>query len=241
MTAVETRNVTKEYEGAGQAAVRALRGVTLSVADGEFMALAGPSGSGKTTLLNLIGALDAPTTGTVRVAGRDLSGLSRRELADLRRDRIGFIFQSYNLVPVLTAKENAEYVLQLQGVGPRDRTDRVADLFTRLGIGELLDSWPSKMSGGQQQRVAVARAIAPMPAVVLADEPTANLDQAAGRSLVALMRTLNQERGITFVFSTHDPMVLEQADRVVTLVDGRIAGDERRRRRRTPAARAEGA
>lgn len=225
MSSVEVVDVTKSYgDGVG---VQALKGVSLTVEAGEFMAIAGPSGSGKTTLLNLIGALDTPTAGTVRVGGQALSGLSRQALADLRRDKVGFVFQAYNLIPVLTAEENAEYVLQLQGVAKKERRSRVQAVFERLGIGEYLDSWPSKMSGGQQQRVAVARAIVPMPAVVLADEPTANLDQATGRSLVEVMRELNRERGITFVFSTHDPMVLEQADRVVRLVDGKVASDSR--------------
>lgn len=225
MASVEVVDVTKSYgEGVG---VQALKGVSLTVEPGEFMAIAGPSGSGKTTLLNLIGALDVPSGGTVRVGGQALLGLKRSQLADLRRDKVGFVFQAYNLIPVLTAMENAEYVLQLQGVPSQERRERVKSVFTRLGIAEYLDSWPSKMSGGQQQRVAVARAIVPMPAVVLADEPTANLDQATGRALVEVMRELNRERGITFVFSTHDPMVLEQADRVVRLVDGLIASDTR--------------
>jgi len=194
------------------------------------MAIAGPSGSGKTTLLNLIGALDTPTSGTISVDGREIGGLSETDRSDLRRDRIGFVFQSYNLIPVLTAAENAEYVMELKGLSPSQRRRRIADLFDRMGISNLMETRPLKMSGGQQQRVAVARAIASEPAIVLADEPTANLDQATGRSLVALMRDLNRERGITFLFSTHDPMVLEQADRVVRLVDGAVAADERKAR-----------
>jgi putative ABC transport system ATP-binding protein len=228
MSAVSVTDVTKEYKSAGQAALTALSGVNLTVEKGEFMAIAGPSGSGKTTLLNLIGALDVPTSGTVKIDGVDLGGLSRRQLADLRRDKVGFVFQAYNLIPVLRASENAEYVLQLQGVDASKRRKRIEEVFARLGIGNFVDSWPGKMSGGQQQRVAVARAIASMPAVVLADEPTANLDQATGRALVHLMRELNREQGVTFVFSTHDPMVLEQADRVVRLVDGKVGSDERK-------------
>ncbi len=228
MSAVSVVDVTKEYAGKGQPAVTALRGVSFEVQSGEFMAIAGPSGSGKTTLLNLIGALDTPTRGTVTVGGVDLAGLSRRDLADLRRDKVGFVFQAYNLIPVLRARENAEYVLQLQGMPAEERRKRIADVFQRLGIGDFLESWPAKMSGGQQQRVAVARAIASTPAVVLADEPTANLDQHTGKALIAMMRELNRERGVTFVFSTHDPMVLDQADRVVRLLDGGIASDERR-------------
>jgi len=228
MSAVEVIEVTKRYPGA--MAIDALKSVSLTVADGEFMAIAGPSGSGKTTLLNLIGALDVPTSGTVRVGGAALGGLGRRALADLRRDKIGFVFQAYNLIPVLTAEENAEYVLQLQGVPAATRHEKVRAAFERLGIAPFLHARPPKMSGGQQQRVAVARAVVSAPSVVLADEPTANLDQATGRALVEMMRELNRERGTTFVFSTHDPMVLEQADRVVRLVDGRIVSDERKQK-----------
>lgn len=223
MAVIEVIGVTKDYVENGRVTTQALRGVDLTVEPGEFMALAGPSGSGKTTLLNLIGALDRPTSGTLRIDGRDIGGLSEKELSDLRRDRIGFVFQAYNLVPVLTAAENAEYVMELQGIGTAERRKRVAELFERMGIKDLLDTRPLKMSGGQQQRVAVARAIASKPAIVLADEPTANLDQATGRSLVELMRELNQEQGVTFVFSTHDPMVLEKAERVVRMVDGKIS------------------
>ena len=222
MAVVEVEQVTRVYQEKGMPPAHALRGVSLQIEQGEFMALAGPSGSGKTTLLNLIGGLDAATSGEVRVGGQALSGLSRKELADLRRDRIGFVFQSYNLVPVLTAAENAGYVLELQGVGSAERRARVKAVFDRIGLAPFLDARPLKMSGGQQQRVAVARAIVSAPAVVLADEPTANLDQATGAALMDLMRELNKERGITFIFSTHDPMVLSRADRVVRLVDGEI-------------------
>jgi putative ABC transport system ATP-binding protein len=228
MPVIEVRGLTKDYVDRGQVTTRALRGVDLTVEKGEFMAVAGPSGSGKTTLLNLIGALDQATSGTIRVDGHEIGGLSEAELSDLRRDRIGFVFQAYNLIPVLTAAENAEYVMELKGLRSRERRLRIAELFERMGIKDLMDTRPLKMSGGQQQRVAVARAIASEPALVLADEPTANLDQATGRSLVGLMRELNRERAITFVFSTHDPMVLEQADRVVRLVDGSVQSDERR-------------
>jgi putative ABC transport system ATP-binding protein len=224
--AVEVVEVTKRYDGAST--VDALKSVSLTVQDGEFMAIAGPSGSGKTTLLNLIGALDLPTSGSIKVGGAELKGLSRKQLADLRRDKVGFVFQAYNLIPVLTAAENAEYVLELQGVPSAQRRQRVREVFDRLGIAQFIDQRPPKMSGGQQQRVAVARAVASKPAVVLADEPTANLDQATGRALVEMMRELNRERGTTFVFSTHDPMVLEQADRVVRLVDGKVVSDDRK-------------
>jgi putative ABC transport system ATP-binding protein len=228
MPVIEVEHVTKDYAERGQVTARALRGVDLTIESGEFMAIAGPSGSGKTTLLNLIGALDAVTSGKIRVEGREIAGLSQTDLSDLRRDRIGFVFQAYNLIPVLTAAENAEYVMELKGLPAADRRRRIAELFDRMGIEDLMETRPLKMSGGQQQRVAVARAIASEPAIVLADEPTANLDQATGRSLVGLMRELNRERGITFVFSTHDPMVLEQADRVVRLVDGQVTSDERK-------------
>ncbi|MFO0599749.1 MAG: ABC transporter ATP-binding protein [Myxococcaceae bacterium] len=228
MAVVEVQNVTRTYEEKGMPSATALGGVSLSVEKGEFMALSGPSGSGKTTLLNLIGGIDHVTSGEVKVDGRSLSGLSRNELADLRRDRIGFIFQAYNLVPVLTAAENASYVLELKGVPAKERREKVKALFERIGLGPYLDSRPLKMSGGQQQRVAVARAIVAEPAVVLADEPTANLDQATGAALMDLMRELNHERGITFIFSTHDPMVLERADRVVRLIDGKIVADEKK-------------
>jgi putative ABC transport system ATP-binding protein len=228
MPVIEVVGVTKDYVDKGQVTTRALRGVDLTVERGEFMAIAGPSGSGKTTLLNLIGALDTATSGTIRVEGHDIAGLSEKDLSDLRRDRIGFVFQAYNLIPVLTAAENAEYVMELKGVPVAERRQRIAELFERMGIKELTGTRPPKMSGGQQQRVAVARAIATEPAIILADEPTANLDQATGRALVDLMRNLNRERSVTFVFSTHDPMVLEQADRVVRLVDGQVKSDERR-------------
>ncbi len=222
MPVVEVDAVTRVYAERGQPEIRALKGVSLTVEKGEFMALAGPSGSGKTTLLNLIGGLDVASSGTVKIDGRALSGLSRAQLADLRRDRIGFVFQAYNLVPVLTASENAAYVLELKGLPAGVRREKVRAVFERLGLSEHLDSRPLKMSGGQQQRVAVARAIVSEPAVVLADEPTANLDQKTGAALIDMMRELNRERGTTFIFSTHDPMVLSRADRVVRLVDGLI-------------------
>jgi putative ABC transport system ATP-binding protein len=228
MPVVEVSQVTKSYAERGAVTTPALHAVDLQVEKGEFMAIAGPSGSGKTTLLNLIGALDVPSSGTIKIDGRELGGMSRAALADLRRDRIGFVFQAYNLIPVLTAVENAEYVMELKGVPAALRRQRVAELFERMGLSKFLNARPPKMSGGQQQRVAVVRALAAEPAVVLADEPTANLDQATGRSLVELMRELNRERGATFVFSTHDPMVLEHADRVVRLVDGKVASDERK-------------
>jgi putative ABC transport system ATP-binding protein len=227
MAIVSVRGLVRQYEQAGQT-VRALDGVDLEVAAGEFTALMGPSGSGKTTLLNAIGGLDRPDAGEVVVDGVSLTGLGKTALSDLRLHRIGFIFQSYNLVPVLTAYENAEFVLLLQGVAPAERRARVLATLDAVGLTGLADRYPGELSGGQQQRVAVARAIAGRPALVLADEPTANLDSKTGAALIALMRDLNQTQGVTFLFATHDPKVQAAATRVVTLVDGRIAEDQTR-------------
>jgi len=195
------------------------------VQPGEFTAICGPSGSGKTTLLNLMGALDKPTSGEVRVDGQRLAELGRRDLSHLRRDRIGFVFQAYNLIPVLTAYENAEMVLRLQGTEESDRRDRVMAVLADVGLSGLEDRRPNQLSGGQQQRVAIARAIASAPAVVLADEPTANVDSDTADRLLEIMEKLNRERNETFVFSTHDPRVLERARRVVRIVDGQIEDD----------------
>jgi putative ABC transport system ATP-binding protein len=216
--------VTKVYD-TGKIEVQALRGVTLAVRKGDFMAIVGPSGSGKTTFLNLAGALDVPTSGQLTVLGEELSALSKRRRADLRLHSLGFVFQAYNLVPVLTARENVEFVLELQGVGT-ERAARALEILEQLGLAEFADRRPNELSGGQQQRVAVARAVAAKPQVVLADEPTANLDGENAETLLAMMRHLNEEHGITFVFSTHDPRVVAYARRVVTLVDGRVAKDE---------------
>jgi putative ABC transport system ATP-binding protein len=224
---VAFEDVVKTYRQ-GEVEVPALRGLNLTIEPGEFTAIVGPSGSGKTTALNLVGALDVPTSGHVRIEGVDLGTLSRRQLAQLRRDRIGFVFQAYNLIPVLTAYENAEAVLALQGVPFAERKARVMALLDELGLGGMADRRPDQLSGGQQQRVAIARAIASNPAVVLADEPTANVDSETAERLLALMERLNQERGVTFVFSTHDPRVVEHARRVVRLVDGKVADDLRR-------------
>ncbi len=225
---IHLRGVTKVFQQ-GDVQVHALRGLDLDVAPGEFTALWGPSGSGKTTALNLIGALDSPTTGHIALEGRDLSKLSRRQLSQLRRDRIGFVFQSYNLIPVLTAYENAESVLSLQGVPATERKERVMRLLAEVGLAGMEHRRPHELSGGQQQRVAVARAIASNPAVVLADEPTANLDSATSEKLLDIMQQLNEERGITFVFSTHDPRVMHYARRLIGLVDGQVDTDETRR------------
>jgi putative ABC transport system ATP-binding protein len=195
------------------------------VRKGDFLAIVGPSGSGKTTLLNLIGALDTATSGEVLVFGKDLSSLSRRERADLRLHALGFVFQAYNLVPVLTARENVEFVLELQGVS-RGRTETAMEVLDNLSLGDLGDRRPNEISGGQQQRVAVARAVASRPRLVLADEPTANLDSENSEALLKMMRGLRDEEDMTFVFSTHDPLVMSYASRIVTLRDGRVVSDE---------------
>lgn len=225
-TVVSIRDVVKTYR-LGKVEAPALRGVSLDVQPGEFVAVVGPSGSGKTTLLNLIGALDSVTSGTLQVLGRDLGLLSRQERADLRLQKLGFIFQAYNLVPVLTARENVEFVLELQGVG-RERRVRATAILDQLGLADFANRRPNELSGGQQQRVAVARAVVSRPELVLADEPTANLDGENAEILLRMMRSLNEEAGITFVFSTHDPRVVAHARRVVMLVDGRISEDIRK-------------
>jgi putative ABC transport system ATP-binding protein len=223
---VRLDGVSKVY-GDGQVAVHALRGVDLVIAPGEFTAMAGPSGSGKSTLLNLVGGLDRATAGRVEVDGHDLGTLSASELSRLRRDRIGFVFQSYNLVPVLTAFENAEYVLMLQGRPARERRERVRAMLAEVGLGGLENRFPRELSGGQQQRVAIARAIVSTPALVLADEPTANVDSATGAALLDLMHRLHEEQGVTFIFSTHDRAVMTRAERLIRLRDGTIAADGR--------------
>jgi putative ABC transport system ATP-binding protein len=223
---VEVKGVSKIYVQ-GSVEVNALRDVDLEIDDGDFAVLAGPSGSGKTTLLNLIGALDTPSSGTIRVDGRSLGELSGRALAELRLRRFGFVFQAYNLIPVLSAYENAEYVLLLQGVPESQRRKKVNDVLEAVGLTGLAGRRPAELSGGQQQRVAVARALAAEPAVLLADEPTANLDSKTGNELIELMRRLNRERGATFVISSHDHKVIERADRIINLEDGQIVSDER--------------
>lgn len=216
--------VTKIYKK-GVVETAALRGLDLTVFPGEFVAIWGPSGSGKTTALNLIGALDVPTSGQVSVEGQDLGRLSRNALSKLRRDRIGFVFQAYNLIPVLSAYENAESVLALQGVPAAERRSRVMQLLADVGLEGLEKRRPYELSGGQQQRVAIARAIASNPAVVLADEPTANVDSETAEKLLGMMARLNAERGVTFVFSTHDPRVMKYARRLVGMVDGQVSSD----------------
>jgi putative ABC transport system ATP-binding protein len=220
---IRLRQVTRVYEE-GTLQVLALRGVDLDVAEGEFTALAGPSGSGKTTLLNIIGALDHPTSGRIEVAGTDVSRLDKGAAADWRLQKVGFIFQAYNLVPVLTAYENGEFTLLLRGVPATERRAIVTPLLERVGLVDMMHRKPHELSGGQQQRVAVVRALATRPALVLADEPTANLDSETSAGLLDLMLELNQELRTTFLFSTHDPVVIERARRVVRLLDGRVDG-----------------
>ncbi len=218
---IRVRELTRVYEE-GNLKVHALRGVNLDVAQGEFTALAGPSGSGKTTLLNIIGVLDHPTEGRVRVDDTDITEMAKGDAADFRLAKVGFIFQAYNLVPVLTALENAEFTLLLRGVDARERRERVKPLLERVGLGDKMDRKPHELSGGQQQRVAIVRALATEPKIVLADEPTANLDSATSADLLDLMVELNEDLGTTFLFSTHDPVVIERARRVVRLKDGRV-------------------
>jgi len=212
----------------GDQRVHALSDVSITLGAGEFVALAGPSGSGKTTLLNLAGGLDRPDSGRVRVAGHDLAGLSAEALARLRLEHVAFIFQSYNLVPVLTAEENAEIILLLRGVPRRERRERVRHLLAQVGLSGLEHRRPSQLSGGQQQRVAVARAIVAEPTVVLADEPTANLDTATANALLDVMEDLHHQLRTTFLFSTHDPRIMERAHRLIHMRDGRIESDELR-------------
>jgi len=220
---ITARQLTKVYM-TGKVETPALRGVDLDVRAGEFTAIVGPSGSGKTTLLNLIGVLDSATGGELMVLGRNAASMNRRERADLRLREIGFVFQAYNLVPVLTALENVEFVLELQGVGEARRR-RAREVLDHLGLTPFAGRRPGELSGGQQQRVAVARAVASLPRLVLADEPTANLDGENAEALLQMMRDLNRQQNITFIFSTHDPRVMAHAGRMVTLVDGRVAKD----------------
>ncbi|MCB9743867.1 MAG: ABC transporter ATP-binding protein [Alphaproteobacteria bacterium] len=227
MAIVSVKGARREYRQ-GQITVKALNGVDLDIEPGEFTALMGPSGSGKTTLLNLIGGLDEPSGGSIVVDGKDLAQMSAAERSKMRLERIGFVFQAYNLIPVLSAFENAEFVMMMMGASASEREARVMQTLKDVGLEGMEHRRPNELSGGQQQRVAVARAIASQPAIVLADEPTANLDSHTGTELVEMMRRLNEEEGITFIFATHDPKVMDRAKRVVTLVDGKIAKDERR-------------
>ena len=222
MSIVEVTNIQRNYQQ-GEHVVRALRGVDLTIKKGEFTALMGPSGSGKTTLLNIIGGLDKPNEGDVSIDGQNLSSLSSGELSDLRLHKLGFVFQAYNLIPVLTAYENTEFVLLLQGKNANQ--EKVLTTLASVGLEGMEHRRPSELSGGQQQRVAVARAIVGDPVLVLADEPTANLDSKTGNALIDLMKELNEKHGVTFVFSTHDPKVKKAAKRIVELEDGNIIND----------------
>ena len=226
MKMVECTDVKKTYQQ-GKVAVQALRGVSLSIDKGEFMALAGPSGSGKTTLLNMIGGLDAADSGKIIVDGNTIDQMSQSQLADLRLRHIGFIFQAYNLIPVLTAMENVEYVMLLQGIPTAERRARAQAILDEVGLTGKYDRRPAELSGGQQQRVAVARAIVSNPSIVLADEPTANLDSKTGRGLLDMMQQMNSGKQVTFIFSTHDQMVMERARRLIIIRDGIIFEDQK--------------
>ncbi len=225
MSIVQVTQVHRHYQQ-GTHVVKALQGVDVSIEKGEFTALMGPSGSGKTTLLNIIGGLDKPDQGDVSIDGQSLSSLNAGQLSDLRLKQLGFVFQAYNLMPVLSAYENTEFVMLLQGVSAAERKKKAMAMLDAVGLKGMENRLPSELSGGQQQRVAVARAIAGDPVLVLADEPTANLDSKTGTELIALMRALNEEQGVTFVFATHDPKVMDAAKRIVTLEDGLIVSDE---------------
>lgn len=225
MAVIETHGLTKVYN-TDQVPVHALNGVDLEIQKGEFTAIVGPSGSGKTTLLNIIGGLDAPTKGTAIVQGTDLSTLSDSQLINFRLQHIGFVFQAYNLIPVLTSIENVSFVMQMQGRPAKECKEKSSALLQEVGLGDKIDKRPSELSGGQQQRVAVARALASKPDFVLADEPTANLDSVSSGELLDMMAELNEKENMTFVFSTHDQRVIDRARRVVTLVDGKIDNDE---------------
>jgi putative ABC transport system ATP-binding protein len=222
---VRCRGLSRVYED-DSVPVHALRGVDFEVRRGEFVSLSGPSGSGKSTLLNLIGGLDRPTAGSVEVDGQALEGLSDSALADLRLHKLGFVFQAYNLIPVLSARENVEFIMQLQGVSGAERRRRALEMLAALGLGDLADRRPGELSGGQQQRVAIARAIVTGPALLLADEPSANLDSVTTDSLLALLKQLNEERSLTIITATHDPQVMAYARRQVKLRDGLIVGDQ---------------
>jgi putative ABC transport system ATP-binding protein len=227
MIIVTCTDIVKIYRQ-GKLEVHALRGVSLDIEKGAFAAIAGPSGSGKTTLLNIIGGLDAADRGSVTVDGNILGEMSQTALAELRLHKIGFVFQSYNLIPVLSALENVEYVMLLQGVPKADRQERAMAVLEEVGLAGLSGRRPAELSGGQQQRVAVARAIVSDPSLVLADEPTANLDSQTGHGLLEMMREMNEKKQVTFIFSTHDPMVMEHARRLIRLKDGLIVSDEQR-------------
>lgn len=222
---IEITGLTKIYNSS-EVKVKAVNGIDISFKEGEFTAVVGPSGSGKTTFLNMLGGLDRPTSGTVKIGGINIWELSSRKLIDFRMNNIGFVFQSYNLIPVLTAGENVEFIMQLQGKPKKEREQRTQELLDAVGIGDRIKSRPSKLSGGQQQRVAVARALASKPEFILADEPTANLDSKATSSLLDLMFQINRKFHTTFIFATHDQRVMDKATRIVTIEDGKVLKDE---------------
>jgi len=225
MEVVKIDNVTRVYQ-IGKVETKALRGINLTIENGEFTTLVGPSGSGKTTLLQMIGCLDQPTSGKVFISGKDVTRLNRNQRADMRRGTIGFIFQFFALIPTLTAYENVEMPLLMNGHSSKERRERVMELLKAVDLADRANNRPDQLSGGQQQRVAVARALAPEPTLVLADEPTANLDTVNGQQVMEIMQKLNQETGVTFIFATHDPRVIKYAKRVVTLQDGLIVNDK---------------
>lgn len=224
MNVIEIKNLNKTYNSS-DVVVQAVRNVNINIQQGEFTAIVGPSGSGKTTLLNLLGGLDRPTSGQIIIDGVDMTQLSNAKLTEFRLHNIGFVFQAYNLIPVLTAIENVEFIMHLQGRSKNERHTRALDLLKAVGLSERTNSRPGKLSGGQQQRVAVARALASQPKFVLADEPTANLDSASTANLLDIMEKLNREHNVTFVFSTHDQRVVKKARRVITLEDGQVIND----------------
>ena len=221
---VKCEQVTKTYQE-GKVKVDALRGIDLSISRGEFVSLAGASGSGKTTLLNMIGGLDVVTSGKIEVEGIKLSEMSKNQLADLRLTKIGFVFQAYNLIPVLSAYENVEFIMQLQGIAEKERRELSHQILTRVGIGDMGHRRPAELSGGQQQRIAVARALVSNPSIILADEPTANLDSKTSEGLLELMAELNNESETTFIVATHDPQVIEFTKRKILIKDGKVAKD----------------
>ncbi|NOY51505.1 MAG: ABC transporter ATP-binding protein [Chlorobi bacterium] len=225
MNVIEIKGLTKIYK-TSEVIVKAVNGIDINFEEGEFTAIVGPSGSGKTTFLNMLGGLDKPTSGKVIISGIDVWKLSSRQLIDFRMNNIGFVFQSYNLIPVLTAGENVEFIMHLQGKPKKEREKRTKDLLEAVGIGNRINARPSKLSGGQQQRVAVARALASKPEFILADEPTANLDSKATNSLLELMSQMNKKYNTTFIFATHDQRVMDKAHRIVTIEDGKILSDE---------------
>jgi putative ABC transport system ATP-binding protein len=225
MIVINAKNISKTYNP-DKVPVHALNGVNLEIKKGEFTAIVGPSGSGKSTLLNIIGGLDVPTEGIIELGGENISKFSDNELIDFRLKHIGFVFQAYNLIPVLTAEENVEFIMLLQKQSEKDRKERTVELLTKVGLKDQMNRRPSELSGGQQQRVAVARALASKPEFILADEPTANLDSHSTATLLDMMADMNLKEGATFVFSTHDQRVIDKARRVITLEDGKIVSDE---------------